>query len=320
MKKNHLFSKKNVFIFSILFLSKSHAINLGMGLTPPSKQRGMISYSGLLQNKAEFPEGSASTSMQELNLSTPVFKTDLDAYSVGLEGKQLAINPSQNGYSTLSEVQLRLAYSRVLDGNRLITFSTRFGSASDQPFADSTVNTFGATGYYSFSNDETSRWLWIVDYANDRPILNNLPLPGFAYFYNPNKNFKAVLGAPFASMTLNFDNSLSLDFFTVVPWVFKSTLNYNLDEYRKFYLGFNFSQLTYFILGRQNLKDRLFYDEKKIFVGAKSPLSKSILADLEMGRSFDRALFMAEEYRLNPNNPVRIENAFYLKLSLLFLL
>ncbi len=319
MKKNHLFSKI-FFIAAFLFLSKSPAINLGAGLIPPSKQRGMISYSGQLHNKADFPKGSASTSIQELNLSTPVYKTDLEAYSVGLEGNQLSITPSQNGYSTLSEVHLRLAYSRVLEGNRLFTFATRYGSASDQPFADSTVNTFGATGYYSFSNDETSRWLWIVDYANDRPILNNLPLPGFAYFYNPNKNFKAVFGAPFASMTLNFDNSLSLDFFTVVPWVFKSTLNYNLDEYRKFYLGFNFSQLTYYILGRQNLKDRLFYDEKKIFMGAKSPLSKSILADLEMGQAFDRALFMAEEYQLNPNSPIRVENAFYLKLSLLFLL
>jgi hypothetical protein len=121
-------------------------------------------------------------------------------------------------------------------------------------------------------------------------------------------------------MTMNLNNSLTLDFFTLVPWVFKSTLSYNLDEYRKFYFGFNFSQLTYFILGRQNLKDRLFYDEKKIFVGAKAPLSKSILADIEMGQAFDRALFIAEEYQLNPNSPVRVENAFYLKLSLLFLL
>ncbi|NUN07358.1 MAG: hypothetical protein HUU57_16560, partial [Bdellovibrio sp.] len=64
---------------------------------------------------------------------------------------------------------------------------------------------------------------------------------------------------------------------------------------------------------------RLFYDEKKIFIGAKSPLSKSIFADLELGHAFDRAFFTAENYKTNPDNPVDIGNAYYGKLSLNFI-
>lgn len=312
-------------IFLTLFIiwqysSVSNAVNFGLALTPPSKLRPMLSYSGLIHKESDFPNGHASTSLQEADFSTPLYKTDLDALSLGIDGNQLNINPQQSGYSTLKELNFSLSYSRVIDAGRMWAVSTKYGSASDKLFNESSVTSFGITGFYSFANDESSRWLLLIDYSNDRPILNNLPLPGFAYFYNPSKDFRAILGAPFASFTWNFKPNMSMDISTIVPWVFKGTLNYHFDEHTKVSTGFNFSQLTYSLAGRKNTDERLFYDEKKIFIGAKSPLSKSVVAELEVGTAFDRSLFLDESYQLNPNNPIRISNGNYLKAWFLFLL
>jgi hypothetical protein len=156
----------------------------------------------------------------------------------------------------------------------------------------------------------------IVDYANDRPILNNLPLPGVAYVYNPNPSIRAIIGAPFSSLSWTFMENTAIDISTIVPWVLKGNLSYSFGPYTKVYTGLNLSQLTYFLHGRENLKERLFYDDRKIFIGAKFPVYIKTLADLEFGHAFDRSLFKAESYELNPNNPIRIENAFYTKISL----
>jgi hypothetical protein len=64
---------------------------------------------------------------------------------------------------------------------------------------------------------------------------------------------------------------------------------------------------------RVNKEDRLFYDQKKFFVGLKSPVSKELAVEIEMGHAFDRSFFVAENYEQNPSNPLEIGNAFYIK-------
>lgn len=308
-----------LFAISLFFSLPSQAFDFISGLTPPNKQRTMLGYSGLIHGSSAFPGGDAAVSFQTLDFITPLYKTEDEAVSLSLNSNQLSVRPTQSNLSELYDLRMGLTYTKALSETRLWSVQTRYGSASDRPFADSTVDTLGVTGFYSFSNDETSRWLLLVDYSNNRPILNNLPLPGFAYFYNPSKEFRGVFGAPFASINWSFTETLSLDLFTIVPWVLKGSVNYKINEFAKAYVGIDFSQVTYYLYGRENLKERLFYDEKKIFVGAKSPLSRSIFAELEIGQAFDRAVFVAENYKLKPDNPIGIDPAPYAKLGLRFL-
>lgn len=295
------------------------AFELAAGLTPPGKQKTLLSYSGTFHESADFAQGRAAIPFHSVDFSTPVYKTEESSISASLGGSELSVRPAQSNLSELYDVKLGLSYTKALPNDRLWAVSTRYGSASDRPFADSSVSTLGFTGFYSFSNDETSRWLLLVDYSNNRPILNNIPLPGFAYFYNPSKEFRGVFGAPFASINWSFTEKWSLDLFTIVPWVLKGSFSYKLNEYARAYTGLDFSQMTFYIHGRENKKERLFYDEKRLFVGIKSPLSKSIFADLEAGHAFDRAVFSAENYKFNPENPVDIGNAYYAKITMRFI-
>ncbi|MGZ3775174.1 MAG: hypothetical protein ACXVCY_15365 [Pseudobdellovibrionaceae bacterium] len=307
------------FLFSILNSPYLFAFEIPSGLTPPSQQKTLFSYSGVFHESSQFPQGRATTSYQAMSLSSPVYKSAQDSVTLDFGANELSIKPAQNDYSELYDIKFGLGYTRAIDDQRLWSISTRYGSSSDKPFSKSNVTTFGFTALYSFPDKDLSRWLLLIDYSNNRPIFNNLPLPGFAYFYQPSKEFRGVFGVPFASINWQFAEPLTLEVFTLVPWIFKGSVNYKLTDVVKLYSGLDFSQVTYYLADRQNEKDRLFYDEKKLFLGIKFPLSAHIFSEFEMGHSFDRALFIAENYTRNPNNPVNMGNAFYGKLSIKFL-
>ncbi|WP_291515375.1 hypothetical protein [Bdellovibrio sp. ArHS] len=313
---------KNVFglLFFLLFTSQAYSQGMMEGLTPPSQQRTLLSYTGLFFDKADFPQERASTSYQSMDFSTPVYRTEQQSISLNLSGSQYLVTPAQSEISGLYDIKFGLGYTRVIDEKRLWSVNVRYGSASDKPFESADVSTLGVTAFYSYPDDESSRWLLLVDYSNNRPILNNLPLPGFAYFYNRSKEFRSVIGIPFASFNWQFADMWGWDFFTLVPWVVKTSVYYKVTDFAKLYTGVDFSQITYYLYGRQNKEDRLFYDDKKVFIGLKSPISKQILADLEAGHSFDRRFFVDENYVISPDNAISIGNSYYLKLSLKFIL
>lgn len=256
---------------------------------------------------------------QALSISTPVWKTEKEIVSVSLSGNQLSVRPTQSNISELYDLRLGLGYTKMLENDRVWSVSARYGSASDRPFKDGSVSTLGATAIYSYpSSSPDGRWLLLLDYSNNRPILNNIPLPGFAYFHTPSEKFRGIYGAPFANISWRFIDQWSLEFFTLFPWIIQGSLNYHINDYAKVYTGLDFSQMTYYIFGRANKNDRLFYDEKKLFLGIKSPLNKITFVELETGYAFDRRFFSDENYQRDPTNAVLVENAPYLKLNLRF--
>ncbi|CAE79535.1 hypothetical protein predicted by Glimmer/Critica [Bdellovibrio bacteriovorus HD100] len=292
------------------------AFELAQGLTPPGRQRTTLNYVGFFYDKAEFPQERANMRYQLMDLSSPVYKTETQSVGLSFSGSQMSVDPAQNGYSELYDIKFGASYTKVLGEKRMWSVMVNYGSASDKPFYDPTVSTLGITAFYSYPSDEKSSWLLLANYSNNRPILNNIPLPGFAWFYYPSRELNLVLGAPFASINWQFADKFGLTFFTLVPWVIKSTVYYKLNDFAQVYAGMDFSQVTYLPYGRENREDRLFYDEKKFLMGIKSPLSKSVFADFEVGHAFDRRFFIAENYEINPGNQVDIGNAYYAKLAL----
>lgn len=296
--------------------SSTFAFELAQGLTPPAQQRTTINYIGFFYDKAEFPQESANMRFQLLDLSTPVHKTETESVGLSFSGSQLKVDPSQNGHSELYDIKFGMSYTKVIGEKRMWSVLMNYGSASDKPFYDPTVSTLGLTAFYSYPSDEKSSWLLLANYSNNRPILNNIPLPGFAWFYYPSKELRLVLGAPFASINWQFADQWGMTFFTLVPWIVKGSVYYKINAFAQAYTGMDFNQVTYLVYGRENRDDRLFYDEKKIFIGVKSPISKTVFADFEVGHAFDRRFFQAENYEINPGNQVDIGNAYYAKLAL----
>lgn len=309
--------KTLLFLVTTAFALPCFAFEMS-GLLPPERQRTSGSFSGYSSSPAKIGEQNSAVAFQSAAVSVPLYKTQENAFTLGLQWSQLELQPQQAKYHHFFDQRLSLGYSQMLDQNDFWSLSLRYGSPSDKPFADEDLISFGGTFFYSQKKAEDTRWLWLVDYSNNRPILNNLPLPGFAYVYTPSKEFRLIVGAPFVSLNWEFHPNWVWDFSTLVPWTLKSTLGYKFMPFAKAYTGFDFSQLSYFLADREDSRERLFFDEKKIFVGISSPLAKFAFAEIESGYAFDREFFKSRNYQINPSNATGIGNAFYAKASLRF--
>ncbi len=294
---------------SVLFApSPSHALDLGIALTPPAMVgKYVLRYSGSTQ---------AWVHQQNANISLPLYRDEKDSWTFSSGFQSLDISPDQSSTPNLYNIQFGGTYAHQLEGGKSLSVNGSFGSASDRPFADSTVNTLSGTILYSFPNGPASSWLLLLNYSNNRPILNNIPLPGIAYTYAPSKTFRGTFGAPFASIYWQFADKWSVTSFTVAPWIIKTSVAYAVVFPMQIFAGVDFSQETFLQYGRSNLKDRIYYDEKKVFVGCKSPLSRTLFAELETGYALNRSMFSAQTYTLSPVNPTDLGSSFYGKLAI----
>ncbi len=304
--------------FLVVFSSGLVRAQMFSGLMPPSKQRGTLTYTGSVQPDTKFDtsDNKASLNRGTVIANIPVYKTEKESWSVSLLGHWLDLYPDQEAMPDLYQADVGVTYSRMVDEKAYWALNGSFGSASDKPFKDPSVDTIGGNFFYIDPVDATASWVYLVNYSNNRPILNGIPLPGFAYMYTPSKSFRGTYGVPFAMIYWEFVDKWSLNLFTLIPWVIKSSVDYSIAGPMKASLGLDFSQSTFYLYGRVNRKERLFYDEKRLYVGFKTPLSQQFIAEVEAGYSFDRRYFQDENYDISPKDAIHLGTSPYLKLQL----
>lgn len=306
----------------VLLTVSSQAAELGAGLVPPFMQKANVNFWGVLQPNTTFSDDGNKSSLEKGTIiaSVPFNKTETESWTVSTLAHWLDLSPDQEEVPDLYQFDVGLTYTKMVDGGNMWAVNGNFGSASDQPFENSSVDTLSANYFYLSPKSGTESWLYLVNYSNNRPILNNIPIPGFAYIYTPSKAFRGTFGIPFASMKWDFAEKWTWNFFYLIPWVIKTSVDYSIAGPVKIYTGLDFSQSTYYLVGRKDLKERLFYDEKKVFIGIKAPLSQSYLAELDCGYAFDRRYFSAEEYKRSPDDPINLGTSPYLRFSITALL
>ena len=242
-----------------------------------------------------------------LTTSVPVWKGELDSVTALAKFQK-----TQSYY----DAQVGATYVRKLEEGRSLGLTASFGSASDKPFKDSSVDTVGATAFYSWKEAPSSSWLLLLNYSNNRPVWNNIPLTGFVYSYMPSRNFRGSFGAPFASVMWRFAERWALNAFTVVPWVYRSNIGYDLSERLQLFAGFDLGQQTFLRFGRTDSKERVYFDEKRATVGLRTPPMAPVSAELEAGYAFGRRIFEAESYGDTKVNLVELEAGPVVRLNL----
>jgi hypothetical protein len=310
------------FILPLLcFSSQVIAAELGAGIVPPAYQKANINYWGNFQPKTDFSNNDESALYRGTVIaSVPFNKTETSAWTVSTLGHYLDLSPDQEEIPDLYQFDIGLSYTQMIEGGKMWAINGNFGSASDQPFKNSSVDTVSGNYFYVSPTNETESWIFLVNYSNNRPILNNIPIPGFAYMYSPSKAFRGTFGIPFASIKWDFAERWTWNMFYLIPWVIKTSVDFTVAGPVKVYTGLDFSANTYYLAKRDDVNERLFYDEKKVFIGTKLPLSKSYLAEFDAGYAFDRRYFKAKSYEQSPADPVTLGTSPYVRLSITALL
>lgn len=262
----------------------------GMGLMPPKKK--IINYSGALAPE----DNPTQITQQKLSLTSPFWSHGKESAAVSINTGIINFGEARNFEKetfktpkSLNRVEVGGNYSKELENSRIIGFRASLGSASDKIFYSAKEITFSLNGSYAFpAKDSNNYWITTFFMSNNNPLLNYIPIPGFIYLKKTEK-FTGMFGLPFLSLQWTPTDKiiLSSSFFIT---------NYNAEAAYKFtdslqlFTGFAISQQTFLREERRNLSHRLFFNEKKIYVGLKRPFGNVISGDVQFGQSFDREL------------------------------
>jgi len=266
-----------------------------LGLFAPPQP--WISYSGSFAPK----ENPAAIENHRLNLSYPLAKTEKDSYTVGLNLSHLHLSESRNlsksGLATPRSLQrhdLNLGYNRTMGPARSLGIRGTLGVASDKPFQDAQDTTFNLSTFYSYPGNNQGIWVLSAFISNNSPILNYVPIPGFFYLKRT-ETLTYIVGIPLASVVWTPHEDLR-----VSASAFGPSLNLEVSQGEQrpwpFFAGFSWTPQTFLRANREDREDRLFYDEKRLFLGFRRTVLGQLSTEFQIGQAYDRRMTEGERF------------------------
>jgi hypothetical protein len=242
---------------------------------------------------------------QEADVSQTVYRSTPDAWTVNGRAGELELGSGsvtipQSGVVVPEKLWLLqggAGYSHEIGDRRRWGASAALGSASDRPFLTWRDDEAQASVYYQMPSRERNSWIFLLNYSNNRPFANNVPIPGFAYVIDdPAHRLDAVIGFPFLHVRWRPNEN-----WTMSASLFGGGASYSLEASRKlderlsFYARLERTPLQWMRAERANTSDRLIFDSKTADVGLRAKLGREISLDASIGRAFDRSFFEARD-------------------------
>lgn len=241
----------------------------------------------------------------EAELRIPLFHDEKDSWNFTIKGDRLGLPvagevrfPATGEHfpEQLWNAAGSLSYSRRISGDRSYTFAAGYGSRADKPFASKDENYVNANFSYQIPAGLYDSWIIGVSYSTERSFLSGVPLPGFAYFYNPSEEFRAILGVPFAGVFWKPMSKLMISASYLVPYFGQVKVGYSLMGPVQAYLQLRADLDSYRLHGRANKDERLAVTSRDISAGIAYPLEQWASVDMSAGYTFGRAFILAEKY------------------------
>lgn len=262
-------------------------------------------------------------SQTQLMASAPIVADDLGQWTASMYMNRYQFSISDKlpkdqvaVPAELVNLQFGLGYKQKLEEQKYWMLQAQFGSASDYVFSRADVETLNVNAVYAGDVKAHESWLWILNYSNNRPILNNLPLPGFAYIYTPNPQFRGIFGFPFVFTKWNFYEKWNFNFSILGFTAIKSEVSYQVIGPVQIYSMYDHNQQGFFRRDRNDVEKRFFYEERKLALGVRSPVSTVLFADIQVGQSWDRKIFEAQSVSKQGENRLFVDSAWYAQFSL----
>lgn len=252
------------------------------------------------------------------NVSVPVYKSEAGGLFLSLAGSQLSLGESITLDSQvkipteLYRLETGFQYFEQLPEKKRWGLKGSVGYASDKQFSKDL--TYSLSANYGYPDSENGYWMLMVFFSNNGPFGNNIPIPGFIYIYRT-ETFTGMFGLPV----------LAMQWAPVFPWSFSFSLfgpiiqmeaAYNINDEMQIFSGFNWNRQNYILSDRVNDKDRLTFEEKKLLIGVRSLISNTLLAELQIGQTFDRSAYIGSGFLNKDQGNASISSDIYSSLSL----
>ncbi len=211
------------------------------------------------------------------------------------------------------DVRVGANYRRLLDEGRMLGARVEVGSPSDSPFASYRELSVDASGFYRLPAGDDAAWLFMLNYSNMREFLRNVPLPGAAWHWRPDKNFELLAGVPRASLRWRPAEmeALELSAYYMMLRTVHGRLGYRLTEGLELYGAFDWSNRQFLRRDRPDKSDRLFFYSKQLRGGAVWRIARQVSLEGFAGYAFDSFFFEGEKYGDRDQNRLDVSDGAF---------
>jgi hypothetical protein len=250
---------------------------------------------------------------QDASVRFPIWQTDRDELSGNVRLRAQVINTGailpntdQPFPDNLWDVRFGASYRHLFDNGWIAGGSFSFGSASNKPFNSVNELTVGVNAFLRVPSCERNAWLFSLSYSPTAELA--FPIPGVAYMWVPSDQLRMNIGLPFMVMYRPTED-VTLNFSYMLLTTIHARATYRVCPAVRAYVGFDWSNESWFIVPRPDDKDRLFYYEKRLSVGALTNIGRTFLLDISTGYVFDRFYFEGQHYNDRNFNRVDVNDA-----------
>jgi len=287
------------------------------GMTGLTSQVPSIGYEGRwLPDR----HNSARPSLTEhsLNVSVPVYKTEIDTISTTASGASLhmsepiALDSGIKVPNDLYRADIGIQYSQRLSGKRMWGVRGSLGYAGEE-FSKKTES-FSVSTNYSFPGSNESHWVLMLMMSNNSPFGTSIPIPGFFYIYKT-QTFTGLFGLPVLSLQWTPVNPWSFSLSAFGPQIKTEAAYGTIDDTQSF-IAFNWKQQRFILSEHTNNNERLTLEEKNAEVGFRRPLWQGVFSEFQTGYSFDRSIYLGEGLLNKDGGTVNLASSWYLRWSI----
>lgn len=294
---------KKIFLLSLfLFCSQVYAQNMASLLSPHAPDLNFLIDGGVFNDQKEwgvmFDQKIVKNEKHRLSLSGRYRELNLE--------QALPVLP--NDYET---AEVGFQYTKYLEQRKFWAIQSRFGSASDQIFNNSEVNTFTTNFLYKASD----KWLFLANYSNNRSFLNNIPLPSVMYIHTMSREKVVLLGLPFVFIKADINEKFAYTISSFIPRSHNLALHYRINRGLELSLGIEQDFQTYLRSERINEEERIFLRKRNAYLNLKTSYKRLWELNLKSGYGFGHQLSESESYSDDDRTEVKLEDGVFAVLS-----
>lgn len=301
----------NWIVVLLIFLSERAWGQDFFSFLSPKSPNTVIELEGLFMPESEVEKTKkAQVLSQTVGVSQKVYEHEKHSVILGGKWQKLDFSPPEDSMRDYYNIQGSVGYKRLTESNRFWSVSGSYGSASDKPFQNGRDGTISLNYLQQFSNN----WFGVLNYSNNRTFLNNVPLPGFFYVKEMTHERALIFGFPIIYWMRPVGHHWTFRYFGILPWAHRLRLSFNKWKILRPYFGYEESPQSYFRHDREKRRDRVFWFDRRISLGAEI-LLKGIRLDISGGYAFDRQLYEARNFQEKKNFLFNLENGYFAGLS-----
>jgi hypothetical protein len=243
----------------------------------------------------------------------PIWQSECDEVSGNARVKVQSIrtgailpNTDQPFPDELWDIRFGAGYRHLFENGWIAGGNFSFGSASNEPFHSVNELTVGVNTFLRMPSGERNAWLFSLSYSPTAEL--SFPIPGVAYVWVPSDDFRMNIGLPFMVWYRPIED-LTLEASYMLLTTIHARATYRFCAGLRAYVGFDWTNESWYIVPREDDKDRLFYYEQRLSVGAMTNIGRTFLLDVSTGYAFNRFYFEGHNYNDRNFNRVDVDPA-----------